>query len=104
MSIDRELRGPVAEALGELPEAPDAVLALAAHLLEVDLDGNDLLAHVAAEEHAPRGIEHGRMTVATGSQPVDVAHIALHHCRGGSTHREIDVAIDGAPPHRHPHD
>src|SRR5262249_16226749 len=99
LSIDRELPGPVAEALGELPEAPDAVLALAAHLLEVDLDGNDLLAHVAAEEHAPRGIEHGRMTIATGSQSIDVEHIALHHRRGGMRHGEIDVAIDGVRQH-----
>src|SRR5262245_11755305 len=36
--IDREVDGAVAEALQHLTEAADAVLALAPHLLEIDLD------------------------------------------------------------------
>src|SRR5262245_13023653 len=97
--VDRKVDGAVAEALEHLAEAADAVPALAPHLLEIDLDGDELLEYVGAVEHAAGGIEHGRMAVAAGDQPVDVEDVALEHRGGRMGDGEIDVAVDGVGEH-----
>src|SRR5947208_499717 len=49
--VDGEVDRPVAEALERLPEPPHADVALPAHLVEVDLDRDVLLARPGLIEH-----------------------------------------------------
>ena len=98
--IDRKVCRPVAERLGHLAKSPDAALARAAHLLEIDLHGNNLLGGIGLVQLAAIGIEHRRLAIAARPQSVDVEHISLHHGAGRMCHRQVDIAVDGMRHHR----
>ena len=65
--IDRELDLAVAEALHRLAQMAHAALALVAHLVEVDLDRDELLVGRGLMDDAAGRIEHRRLAVAAGA-------------------------------------
>ena len=89
----------VAEALERLAHVQKAPAALAAHKLEIHLDGDHLVLPPALVKDLPGRVDDPALPVTAHGQPVDVEDVALEH-RGRSLgnaqiRRPVDESLQG---------
>src|SRR5437588_605708 len=72
--VHREFDGPIAEALERLAQPPHPDRALAPHLVEVDLDRDQLLGGARLVEHVAVRADDHRAPVAAAADAVDVEY------------------------------
>ena len=98
--VDAEMHRAVAEALQRLAHGAHAAHALAADLVEVDLDRHHLLVAAGLVQHMAGRVDDAGLAHAAGTGAVDVEHVGLEDGGTGLGDVDVDVAVDGVGHHR----